>query len=194
MGRLQNKNVLITGASAGIGAATALDFARQGSNLILTARRVDRLEQLKKQIASEAPNVKVHTAALDVQDSKAIASLIPSLPKDFQEIDVLVNNAGLVIGLESVGDIKPEEIDIMIDTNVKGLINVTQAVLEGMKKRNSGHIFMLGSIAGIEAYANAAIYCASKFAVKGFTRSLRRELVATKIKLCEIAPGMVNTE
>lgn len=194
MSRLKNKTVLITGASAGIGEACAKEFAKVGSNLILTARRIDRLNELKQLILSEHPNLKVYTRQLDVRDKSTVDQLVPTLPSDLKDIDVLVNNAGLVKGMDKIGEVSSEDIDTMIDTNVKGLLYVTQAVLPRMKERQKGHIINIGSISGKQVYPNGGVYCASKHAVNAISRTLLNELVDTPIRVTEINPGMVETE
>ncbi|RUS27824.1 hypothetical protein BC938DRAFT_482688 [Jimgerdemannia flammicorona] len=154
MGRLEGKTVLISGASAGIGEATAKEFARAGSNLarILTARRVERLESLKKELLTKYPSIKVHAVDMDVRNRSAVEKAIASLPNDLKDVDVLVNNAGLVIGLDKVADVTSDAIDTMIDTNVKGLLYLTQAVLPRMKERQQGHIINIGSVSGMERW------------------------------------------
>ncbi|KAL7753417.1 hypothetical protein RI367_001192 [Sorochytrium milnesiophthora] len=194
MSRLAGKTIMITGASAGIGECCARLFAAEKSNLILTARRLERLESLKRDLTQAHPDIGVHVAELDVTKRQAVFDAVRQLPQQFSNIDVLVNNAGLVVGMEHVADAKPEDIDIIIDTNVKGLLNVTQAVLPGMKKRNSGHIINLSSIAGKQAYAGGSIYCASKHAVEAITKALSQELLATPLRVTSIAPGLVQTE
>ncbi|CAG8689581.1 11451_t:CDS:2, partial [Gigaspora rosea] len=194
MSRLKTKTVLITGASAGIGEACAKEFAKVGSNLILTARRIDRLNELKQLLLSEHPKLKVYTRQLDVRDKSTVDQLVPSLPSDLKDIDVLVNNAGLVKGMDKIGDVSSEDIDTMIDTNVKGLLYVTQAVLPKMRERQKGHIINIGSISGKQVYPNAGVYCASKHAVNAISRTLLNELVDTPIRVTEINPGMVETE
>jgi 3-hydroxy acid dehydrogenase/malonic semialdehyde reductase len=199
--RLEGKTVLITGASSGIGKSTAQEFARtspKNLKLILTARRIESLKELAAEITKEVgEGVQVLPVQLDVSKAGEVASLIPNLPKEFQEIDVLVNNAGLVRGVDRVGDIKTEDMDVMFATNVTGLINVTQAVLPSMKKRGesgAGDIINVGSIAGREPYPNGSIYCATKAAVRSFTDAMRKELIATRIRVIEIDPGQVETE
>jgi 3-hydroxy acid dehydrogenase/malonic semialdehyde reductase len=199
--RLEGKTVLITGASSGIGKSTAQEFARtspKNLKLILTARRIDSLKELAAEITKEVgEGVQVLPVQLDVSKASEVAQLIPNLPKEFQEIDVLVNNAGLVRGVDRVGDIKTEDMDVMFATNVTGLINVTQAVLPQMKKRGetgAGDIINVGSIAGREPYPNGSIYCATKAAVRSFTDAMRKELIATRIRVIEIDPGQVETE
>lgn len=195
--RLANKIVLITGASSGIGAATAREFASAANGkikLVLTARRESRLTELAKELTSAYGDIRVHTAKLDVSDSAAIKPFISELPSEFADIDVLVNNAGKALGKDEVGGIATDDINGMIQTNVLGLINMTQAVLTGMKKKNSGSIVNIGSIAGREPYPGGSIYCATKAAVKSFSHALRKELISTKIRVLEVDPGAVETE
>ncbi|KAJ1921177.1 hypothetical protein H4219_000775 [Mycoemilia scoparia] len=191
---VKDKVVLITGASSGIGESCAYLFARFGSHLILTARRKDRLEKVKAKCASINPDIRVYNAELDVRDSESIDRLVESLPQDMASIDILVNNAGLALGMNHVEDNTNEIIDTVIDTNVKGLLYVTRAVLSGMKKRGKGHIINIGSIAGQSGYPGGSVYCASKFAVRAITESLRAETANVPIKVTEIAPGKVETE
>ncbi|KAG0175679.1 hypothetical protein DFQ30_000007 [Apophysomyces sp. BC1015] len=190
--RLEGKNVLITGASAGIGEACAREFAREGSNLILTARRLDRLESLKQELSEKHSAIQIHTMALDIREKKNIDKAVAELP--VKDIDVLVNNAGLVIGMDHLEKVTEEAYNTMFDTNVKGLVFLTQALLPHMKARQAGHIINLGSVAGKQSYAGGGIYCASKFAVEAITRALLYELVDTPIRVSQICPGMVNTE
>ncbi|SOV03674.1 probable NADP(+)-dependent dehydrogenase acting on 3-hydroxy acids [Ustilago sp. UG-2017a] len=197
--RLHNKTVLVTGASGGIGKATAILFARAGCNVVLTARRPDELSKaatecsLANQQGQTGAGGNFAAIILDMQDRSQLDGLIDSFPDWAKNIDILVNNAGLVLGTDKVGDISPDEIDIMIDTNVKGLIHLTQIFVREFKKRNSGHIINLGSIAGREGYPGGSIYCATKFAVNAFTSALLKELVDTPIRVTEIQPGMVET-
>ncbi|EPQ58138.1 NAD P-binding protein [Gloeophyllum trabeum ATCC 11539] len=198
--RLINKTVLITGASAGIGAATAILFAKAGSNVIIVARRAEALKSVKE--AAEAAHResgvqgggKIAAVQLDVSDKAQIANLLDKIPADLRNIDILVNNAGFVRGVERVGSISESDIESMFATNVFGLISMTQLLVKDMKARNSGHIINLGSVAGREPYVGGSIYCATKHAVRAFTGSLMRELVDTKIRVTEIQPGMVETE
>ncbi|CAG8560696.1 16068_t:CDS:10, partial [Dentiscutata erythropus] len=183
-----------TGASAGIGEACAKEFAKVGSNLILTARRIDRLNELKQFLLSEHPKLKIYTRQLDVRDKSTVDQLVSSLPSDLKDIEVLVNNAGLVKGMDKIEDVSSDDIDTMIDTNVKGLLYVTQAVLPRMKERQKGHIINIGSISGKQVYASAGVYCATKHAVNAISRTLLYELVDTPIRITEINPGMVETE
>jgi len=194
MGRLEGKVVLVTGASAGIGEACAREFAKEGSNLILTARRLDRLEALKTELETKYPQQKVHTIALDIRKREAVTGAIQALPAAFKNIDVLVNNAGLVIGVDKLADVTEDAIDTMLATNVKGLVFLTQAVLPGMKERKKGHILNVGSVSGKQVYSGGGIYCASKHAVDAISRTLLLELVDTPIRVSQINPGLVNTE
>ncbi|KAF9366706.1 hypothetical protein BGX34_009544 [Mortierella sp. NVP85] len=188
--RLQGKNVLITGASSGIGEACARHFAEAGSNLLLAARRTERLETLKQELVAKHPSIQVSTFELDVRVKAKVNAAI----EHFGDVDILVNNAGLVIGLDKLEDITEEAMDTMIDTNVKGLVHVTQAVLPGMRQRNRGHIINIGSVAGQQPYANGSIYCASKAAVASITRALMAETIDTAIRVSEVNPGLVETE
>ncbi|KAI9497425.1 hypothetical protein BDB00DRAFT_804407 [Zychaea mexicana] len=193
--RLEKKNVLITGASSGIGAACAREFAREGSNLILTARRLDRLEALKDELKQKHNDINVHTLKLDVRKKQNIDAAVASLPTTFKgNIDVLVNNAGLVIGMDPLVEVTEDAYDTMIDTNVKGLVFLTQAILPGMIERQRGHIINVGSVAGKQSYRNGSIYCASKHAVDAISRALLYETMETPIRISQICPGLVNTE
>ncbi|ORX93139.1 NAD(P)-binding protein [Basidiobolus meristosporus CBS 931.73] len=194
MGRLQQKTVFITGASAGIGASCAKQFAAEGSNLILTARRVERLSELKEQLTKEYPDINIHIAKLDVSDKNNVDEVVNSLPEAFKAVDVLVNNAGLAIGLDTIQEVASDAIDVMFNTNVKGLLYCTQAILPGMKERNRGHIIIVSSISGREVYPGGGVYCATKHAVEALTRTLRLELMSTKVKVTSVAPGLVKTE
>uniref|UniRef100_A0A1D1YZ33 Putative oxidoreductase C521.03 n=1 Tax=Anthurium amnicola TaxID=1678845 RepID=A0A1D1YZ33_9ARAE len=194
MGRLEGKNVLITGASAGIGEACAKEFAKAGSNLILTARRIERLEKIREEFSQTYPSIKIFTYQLDVREKAKVDQLVAALPSDLKNVDVLVNNAGLVIGMEKVENVTNEAIETMIDTNVKGLLYVTQAILPIMKERQKGHIINVGSVSGTQVYVNGGVYCATKHAVDAISRTLLLELADTPIKVTQINPGMVETE
>ncbi|KAJ2159144.1 hypothetical protein GGF46_003232 [Coemansia sp. RSA 552] len=194
LSRLQGKNVLITGASAGIGESCAYQFAAAGANLILTARRHTRLQSIKDKITTTYPQVQVHTAVLDVRDEKNVNAVINGIPGDLGNIDVLVNNAGLALGVDHLCDISNEAIDTVIDTNIKGLLYVSRAVVRKMKERGSGHIIMMGSIASMVGYPGGSIYCATKSAVHAISESLRAETMAVPIHVTEIKPGAVETE
>ncbi|KAL1899002.1 hypothetical protein Cpir12675_001662 [Ceratocystis pirilliformis] len=199
--RIVGKTILVTGASSGIGKSTALEFARNAPNnlkLILTARRVENLNELATQIKSEVGDgVKVLAVKLDISNPAEVRQFVPNLPEEFKEIDVLVNNAGLVKGVACAPDIDEEDINIMFQTNVTGLINMTQAILPIFKKRPDGgvgDIVNVGSIAGREPYSGGSIYCATKAAVRSFSDSLRKELISSRIRVIEIDPGQVETE
>jgi len=195
--RLANKIILITGASSGIGEATAREFALAANGkikLILTARRHDRLTTLSESLLKEFPDIKIHSAKLDVTAKDTIRPFITGLPSDFADIDVLINNAGKALGKAQVGEIEDEDIEGMFQTNVIGLINVTQAILPIFKAKNSGDIVNIGSVAGRDPYPGGAVYCASKSAVNFFTHALRKELINTKIRVLEVDPGAVLTE
>ncbi|KAG9199268.1 hypothetical protein G6514_008711 [Epicoccum nigrum] len=198
---LHGKTVLITGASSGIGRSCALEFARsspQKLHLVLTARRVDRLHKLAGQITEElGEGVKVHVVKLDVSKTDQVSRLWSDLPVEFSKVDILINNAGFMSGYERAPDIPSSVIDDVWATNVTGLINMTQGFLNVAKKREDGgrgDIVMIGSIAGREAYAGGSIYCASKAGVKSFTDAVRKELIATKIRVITVDPGQVLTE
>ncbi|CAK7212884.1 hypothetical protein SBRCBS47491_001615 [Sporothrix bragantina] len=199
--RLQGKTILITGASSGIGRSTAFEFARAapgGVKLVLTARRVDVLKQVAADLTAQFPNTKILPVQLDVSNSASVRGFVDSLPAEFQEIDVLINNAGLVRGVDKAPAIKEEDLDVMFATNVHGLIHMTQAVLPRMLARNdgagAGDIVNIGSIAGREPYVGGGIYCATKAAVRSFTESLRKELIATRVRVIGVDPGQVETE
>ncbi|KAH3667518.1 hypothetical protein OGAPHI_003167 [Ogataea philodendri] len=194
---IKNKTVLITGASAGIGYETAHAFADEAEGqlkLILTARRVEKLAELKAELVKKYKEIKVYTAGLDVSKPPLVKEFVQSIPTEFAEVDVLVNNAGLALGRDPVGEIDVSDIETMLDTNILGLFTLTQEILPGMKKRNRGDIVNIGSIAGRNPYPGGAIYCSTKAAVKFFSRSLRKELTDTKIRVIEVAPGAVKTE
>ncbi|KAI6782716.1 3-hydroxy acid dehydrogenase / malonic semialdehyde reductase [Emericellopsis cladophorae] len=198
--RLAGKTIVITGASSGIGRSTALEFARtspQDLRLILTARRDEVLRELADEIKKEVgEGVKVLPVKLDVSDPEAVRGFVGNLPEDWRDINVLVNNAGLVKGVDKAPSIKEEDMKIMFDTNVTGLINMTQAILPIFLKRpegGQGDVINIGSIAGREPYVGGGIYCATKAAVRSFTESLRKELIATRIRVIGVDPGQVET-
>ena len=190
---LKQKIVLITGASSGIGAACAEQCAALGANVILAARRVERLQATAERLQQEY-GVRVHIIDLDVRSNSAVAEAIATLPSEWQAIDILINNAGLAISNDPLQNSKPENWDVMIDTNLKGLLYVTHAILPGMLERQAGHIVNIGSIAGHEYYPGGNVYSATKHAVRAISKSLRIDLVGQPIRVSEVAPGAVETE
>jgi 3-hydroxy acid dehydrogenase/malonic semialdehyde reductase len=199
--RLAGKTILITGASSGIGRSTAREFARTcptaNLRLILAARRVDDLEALAADIKADVGDgVHVLPAKLDVSDPEAVRNFVPGLPEEWRDINVLVNNAGLVKGVARAPEIAEDDMNVMFNTNVTGLVNVTQAILPIFLKRpdgGQGDIVNIGSIAGREPYPGGTIYCATKAAVRSISESLRKELIATRVRVIEIDPGQVET-
>ncbi|MCJ8166464.1 SDR family NAD(P)-dependent oxidoreductase [Pontibacter sp. E15-1] len=185
-----SKIALITGATSGIGHATALELAKKGYRIIATGRRAERLEELKQQLA----DVPVYTLTFDVRDNAAVQQAIASLPEAWRQVEVLVNNAGNAHGLAPIQEGSVEDWDAMIDINVKGLLYVTKAVLPLMLAHQKGHIVNIGSIAGKEVYPNGNVYSASKFAVDALTRGMRIDLVQEGIRVSEVNPGLVETE
>ena len=193
MARLNGSIVFITGATAGIGKACAFAFAREGARLLLAARRLSLLEEIKPKLL-EAGAADVHNFTLDVRDRSAVESAIASLPAPWQAIDVLVNNAGLSRGLEKLYQGNPDDWDEMIDTNIKGLLYVTRAVVPGMVARARGHVINLGSTAGEITYPNGAVYCASKAAERAINDGLRQDVLGTPVRVTSVDPGMVETD
>ncbi len=191
--KLKDKWAVITGASAGIGRATAEYFAKEGCNLILIARREERLKELKNNLEKEY-NVKVVTGKVDVSNFKECENFFNSLDENLKAPDILVNNAGLAYGMEKLIEKPIEDIDKMFDVNVKGLIYITNLFVPQMVKKGRGTIVNVGSIAGREVYPGGNVYCATKHAVKALSRALRIELVDTPLRVIEIAPGLVETE
>jgi NADP-dependent 3-hydroxy acid dehydrogenase YdfG len=193
MATLQGKTVLITGASSGIGKATAIAFAREGARLLVCARRPEPLEEIRQTlVAAGAPAV--HTFQLDVQKRSDVEAAITNLPADWKDIDVLVNNAGLSRGLAKVYEDDPQNWEEMIDTNIKGLLYVTRSVVPGMVARGRGHVINLGSTAAYITYANGAVYCATKAAEKSISEGLKIDLMGTPVRVTSIDPGMVETD
>ncbi len=187
------KIALITGATSGIGEAITLKFAQKDINVIITGRRLDKLNALKSNITS---NTKANILALkmDVTDRKSVEREINGLPDEWKSIDILVNNAGLAVGLDPIQHGNPDDWEQMIDTNLKGLLYVSKAVLPLMIARQKGHIINIGSIAGKEVYPKGNVYCATKHAVDALTKSMRIDLLGNGIKVTQIAPGLVETE
>jgi NADP-dependent 3-hydroxy acid dehydrogenase YdfG len=187
----KRKIALITGATSGIGRATAYEFAKQGINLILCGRREERLESIKKDLSKKTD---VHTLNFDVRDKVNTIEAIASLPQAFQNIDILINNAGNAHGLDPIQTGSLDDWDAMIDINVKGLLYVSKAIIPGMTKRQSGHIINIGSSAGKEVYPKGNVYCGSKHAVIAITEGMRIDLNPFGIKVGVINPGLVETE
>jgi 3-hydroxy acid dehydrogenase/malonic semialdehyde reductase len=185
-----NKIAFITGATSGIGRATALLLARNGYDIIAAGRRPERLQELEKAITQ----VRVKTLAFDVRDQAAVQAAVAGLPGDWRQIDVLLNNAGNAHGLSAIQDGATADWDMMLDINVKGLLYVSRAIMPVMIARQKGHIINVGSIAGKEVYANGNVYCASKFAVEAISQGMRIDLNKEGIKVSEINPGAVHTE
>ncbi len=188
-----NRIALITGATSGIGEATAELLAKNNFDLILTGRRKERLKELQARIQKDS-NCEVTILAFDVRDKAATESAFSSLPDKWKSIDVLINNAGLAVGMETIDEGVVDDWERMIDTNIKGLLYITRLVSPLMVQRKSGHIVNLSSIAGKEAYAMGNVYCATKHAVQGLTQGMRIDLVKHGIKVSSIAPGAVETE
>jgi 3-hydroxy acid dehydrogenase / malonic semialdehyde reductase len=192
MASLNGKTVLVTGASSGIGRATAISFAREGCRVLSCARRLEPLQATQQELlAAGAPAVYVF--ALDVQNRQSVESALSTLPAEWNEIDILVNNAGLSRGLTKLYEDDYTNWEEMIDTNVKGLLYVTRAIVPGMVARNRGHVINLGSTAGHMTYANGAVYCATKAAEKVISEGLKIDLMGTAVRVTSVDPGMVET-
>ena len=185
------KIVLITGATSGIGQACARRFAQNGYNVIITARRADRLEAIRHDL--ERYGAKVMTLVFDVRDAAAATAAVTSLTDEWKQIDILVNNAGLALGLDKEYEGNPEDWETMIDTNIKGLLTMTRLVAPAMVERNEGHVINIGSVAGDAAYAGGNVYCATKAAVKAITDGLRIDLAHTAVRVTNVKPGLVET-
>ena len=185
------KIAFITGATSGIGKSTATLLGKNGYRIIACGRRQDRLDELKNELEAFT---KVHTLNFDVREKNAVFSAINSLPNDWKDIDLLVNNAGNAHGLASIQNGSIEDWDAMIDINVKGLLYVSKAIIPNMIERNSGYIINIGSIAGREVYPNGNVYCASKYAVDAINSGMRIDLNEHNIRVSQIAPGLVETE
>lgn len=184
---------LITGATSGFGYASAIKLAELGYDVVITGRRVDRLGQLEKEIA-ERYAIKVKTLCFDIRDRKACQTAWNSLTADWQQVDVLLNNAGLAAGADPFDKADIDDFECMIDTNVKGLLYMSKLVVGEMKKRHCGQIINLSSIAGVEVYPNGNIYCATKHAVNAITKGMRMDLLPYGIKVSSISPGAAETE
>ena len=190
---LRDKIVFITGASAGIGAATAMAFAAEGCKLLLAARRAGKLAEVALR-ARERGAQSVYSIDLDVRDYRAVQTAIDELPEEWAEIDILVNNAGLSRGLDKLYVGRIQDWEEMIDTNVKGLLYVTRAVVPGMVVRGRGHVINLGSTAGEMTYPNGAVYCATKAAERAINDGLRQDVLGTPVRVTSVDPGMVETD
>jgi 3-hydroxy acid dehydrogenase / malonic semialdehyde reductase len=188
-----NKIVLITGATSGIGKACAEKYAAAGYRLIITGRRADRLAALKEEL-EKTNRIEVLTLAFDVQDRDAVAKYLGALPAEWQNIEILINNAGLAAGRDLFDDADMNDLETMLNTNVHGLLYVTKAVLNYMIPRKAGHIINMGSVAGKEVYERGNVYCASKFAVDALSQAMRTDLLRHNIKVTNINPGAVETE
>lgn len=186
-----NKIVFITGATSGIGEACSKIFAASGYSLILTGRNQEKLNAIEKEIAHNGNQI--ITLTFDIRDREETSKAISSLPDEWKNINVLINNAGLALGLDKLHEGSFDDWDIMIDTNIKGLLNITRLIVPYMVERNKGHIINIGSVAGDAAYANGNVYCATKAAVKFLTDGLRIDLAHTPIKVTNVKPGLVNT-
>ena len=191
--KLTGKIVFITGASSGIGESTAYAFAAEGARLILAARRKDKVDQVAQECLNKGAQA-VHTFELDVRDQAAVAQAVQDFPPEWTAVDILVNNAGLSRGMDKLYEGKIDDWDEMVDTNVKGLLYVTRAVVPGMVERGSGHVVNLGSTAGEITYPNGAVYCASKAAEKAINDGLRQDVLGTPVRVTSIDPGMVETD
>ncbi len=193
MSRLSNKIVLITGASSGIGEACAWAFAREGANLVIGARRLERLNDIAHHISADCP-VRVLPIRLDVTDAQSCEQFISDALEQFGRIDVLVNNAGLARGRDSVANLQESDMREMFETNVFAVLRLTRLALASMLKANSGHIINIGSVAGYATYEGGASYCATKFGVRAISEALRFELLGTNIRVSSVSPGLVATE
>jgi NADP-dependent 3-hydroxy acid dehydrogenase YdfG len=193
MPSLKNKTIFITGASSGIGKACSELFASEGADLIISARRIERIEKLSAELTKKF-GTKVHAMQLDVRSRKEVQEKISSIPKEFQKIDVLLNNAGLARGFNKIYEGNIDHWEEMIDTNIKGLLYVTRQILPSMIERKKGHIVNIGSTAGHEVYVNGNVYCATKFAVNALTQAIRLDILDKNIKVSTVDPGMVLTE
>jgi len=193
MTRLNNKIVFISGASSGIGKACANVFAEEGAKLILAARRNERLVHLAKEL-KEKFNTESKILSFDIQNYSAIKESFASLPEEWKDVDILINNAGLAQGMHKLYEGNPEDWDVMINTNIKGVLYLSREVLPYMVKRESGHVINLGSTAGHDVYPFGNVYCATKFAVNAISQSLRIDVLDKSIKVSSVDPGMVETE
>ncbi|RUS95904.1 short-chain dehydrogenase [Dulcicalothrix desertica PCC 7102] len=187
-----NQIVFITGASSGIGAACTKVFAQNGAKLILAARRYEKLQQVVELLSIDSSNV--HLIELDVRNRAAVESAISSLPAEWSDIDILINNAGLSRGLDKLHEGAFEDWEEMIDTNIKGLLYMTRYIVPGMVQRARGHVINIGSIAGHQTYPSGNVYCGTKAAVKSISEGLKQDLLGTPVRVTSVDPGMVETE
>lgn len=190
---IKNKVVFITGASSGIGKATAYEFAKEGCKIVLTARRLDKIKEIKEDLEKNF-NIEVLALKLDVTKKDEVKEVIKSIKEPFRDVDILINNAGLASGLNKIQDGNTDDWDIMIDTNVKGLLYVTRTLLKKMILKDTSSIINVSSVSGKEVYAEGAVYCATKHAVDAITKGLRMGLLGTNVKVSSINPGLVETE
>ena len=181
--------VFVTGASAGIGAAIARRFAREGARLVLTARRRDKLQALAAELASQA---ETHLLTLDVRDAAAVHAAFDGLPAQFRDVSILVNNAGIALGMDKAQDANVADWDVVVDTNIKGVLHCTRAALPGMIARDRGHVINLGSVAGTYAYPGGNVYGATKAFVANFSLNLRADLLGSRVRVTDVEPGMVE--
>jgi len=188
-----NQTVLITGATSGIGAATAHLLAKNGYRLIITGRRVDRLNTLSETLKSKY-QTDIYPLCFDIRNQSATEEALIKIPEEFKKVDILINNAGLAVGLNKFQDGVVEDWERMIDTNLKGLLYISRIVAKGMVERRSGHIINISSIAGRETYPMGNVYCATKHAVESLTKAMRLDMLEFGIKVTSISPGAVNTE
>ncbi|GAC1394236.1 MAG: bifunctional NADP-dependent 3-hydroxy acid dehydrogenase/3-hydroxypropionate dehydrogenase YdfG [Polyangiales bacterium] len=186
MGVMQDHVVFVTGASAGIGAAIARRFARDGARLVLTARRLEPLRALAAELG-----VPAHVAVMDVRDRHAVDAVVAALPAQFADVSIVVNNAGLALGVDPAQQADPADWDVVVDTNCKGVLHVTRALLPGMVARDRGHVIMLGSVAGLYPYPGGNVYGATKAFVMNFALNLRADLLGTRVRVTDVEPGMV---
>lgn len=193
MSKLKNKIVFISGASSGIGKACANAFAAEGAKLILAARRKDRLDELASEL-KEKFNSETKILSFDIQNYQEIKESFASLPEEWKNVDILINSAGLAQGMHKLHEGNPDDWDVMINTNIKGLLYLTREILPNMVKREGGHIINLGSTAGHDVYPSGNVYCATKFAVNAISQSLRIDVLDKSIKVSSVDPGMVETE
>lgn len=190
---MKDKIILITGASNGIGRACAEEFAKHGAKLILLARRLDRLTELAA-VLKKSFNTATYVAQCDVTQLAEVQQVLNQLPTEWQAIDVLINNAGLSLGLESIATGNTQDWDQMIDTNIKGLLYVTRTVTPGMLQRNHGHVINIGSISGHQVYPGGTVYCSTKYAVNAITQGLKLDFHGTKLRVSTVDPGITETE